>query len=355
MQDLVDLCFSQWNHEIHALDASYTTKTPLKDSFLSQLPVSAQEDCLELIQTLRSNPRFLVERFKAMSPSQMSALATFPRFQELSESVLTSLSQNRGRASQRKRIKAYSKELEDYASSFERSNPLSFLLHNIYGCLQDIESSESRLRFSTWSTICSSLMVDFEQGFHAIISQVLGAFANLYEWHIKERLELFLMSILQRGAFLLDMVENPAGSPHSEFGPFDPFSTQQAQEFFDGGIKELFEILACDGGIPVGALHLGQAIIGKIPTIEGQSQFRGHFFFQWFMQEFLRIAITYPEVCLIRANIARANLARMKKCFFIFISATKPGHTCCIGFGIAPWLGPTVFSAQCKLHVPFQA
>ncbi len=193
-------------------------------------------------------------------------------------------------------------------------------------------------------------MIDSEQGFQAIINQVLSTFADLYEWRIKERLELFLMSILQRGAFLLDMVENPVGSPHSEFGPFDPFSTQQAQEFFDGGIKELFEILACDGGIPEGSLRLGQAIIGKIPTVEGQSQFRGQFFFQWYMQEFLRIAITYPEVCSIHANIARSNLARMRKCFFSFISVTKPGLICCIASGIAlsPWR--TTFLAQCKFY-----
>ena len=295
-QELVDFCFSQWNHEIQALDTINPPNPPGKESFLSKLPTSSQDDCLEFIQTLRSNPRFLIERFKAMSPAQISALSTFPRWQDLSESVLTSLSQNRGRASQRKRVKAFSKDLEEYASSFERSNPLSFLLHNVYGSFQDIESYESRLRVYTWSSICSGLMMDSEHAFSAIIGQVLGAFANLYEWQIKDRLELFLMSILQRGAFLLDQVEHSVTSPHTDLSYFDPFSTTQAQTFFDGAIKELFEILSCDGGIPIGALRIGRAIIGKLPTVEAQSQFRGHFLFQWFMREFLRITITFPEV-----------------------------------------------------------
>ncbi|KIX09856.1 uncharacterized protein Z518_00937 [Rhinocladiella mackenziei CBS 650.93] len=350
MQDLVDLCYSQWNHEIHALDGTYTPKPPTKHSFLSKLPAASQEDCLELIQTLRSNPRFLVERFKAMSPAQISALSTFPKFQELSESVLTSLSQNRGRASQKKRIKAYSKDLEDYASSFERSNPLTFLLYNVYGPFQGVQSYESQLRFSTWSTICSSLMMESEQAFYAIIGQVLSAFANLHEWPIKDRLELFLMRTLQRGAFLLDLVENSAASPHSDLSFYDPFSTPQAQDFFDEAVKELFEILGCDGGIPTGALHLGRVIIGKFPTVDIQSQFRGHFFYQWFMRDFLRIAIAYPEASPSCLSSESTDLRkRMRKCFYSSISVIKQGHICCRNYGTAPMLRRVMFSTQCKI------
>lgn len=294
--DLVDLCFSQWNHEIQQQDQSYIEKVSVKESFFSQLPQPSQQDCLDFIHTLRSNPRFLVERLKAMSAAQILSLSTSPKFQELSESVLTSLSQNRGRSSMKKRVKAYSKDLEDYASSFERSNPLSFLLHNIYGSFQGVQSSESKLRFATWSTICSSLMIESGQAFDAIVGPVLSIFAGLYEWQIKDRLELFLMSVLQRGAFLTDMLENSGASLQSPLAVSDTFNTPQAQEFFDGAVRELFEILSCDGGLPIGALNLGRAIIGKLPTLEVQSQFRGHLFFQWFLKHFLRITIAYPEV-----------------------------------------------------------
>ncbi|EXJ93467.1 hypothetical protein A1O1_01859 [Capronia coronata CBS 617.96] len=293
--DLVDLCFSQWNHDIQGQSPPYAQKAVANESFLSRLPPSSQQDCLDFIETLRSNPRFLIERFKAMSPSQISSLSTSPKFQELPESVLTSLSQNRGRSSAKKRVKAYSKDLEDYASSFERLNPLFFLVHNLYAPFQDVQSSESRLRFATWSTICSSLMIESEQTFDAIVGQVLDTFASMYDWQIKDRLELFLMSILQRGAFLIDLLESSASSQQTLHGVFDTFNTPQAQEFFEGAVRELFEILSCEDGIPVGALHLGRAIIGKLPTVEAQSQFRGHLFFQWFLKHFLRITIAYPE------------------------------------------------------------
>jgi hypothetical protein len=297
MQDLIDLCLSQWSHEIQASDMPPSPNLADNVSFLSKLQLASRADCLELIHTLRAKPRFLVEKFKAMSAAQISALSTFPRYSKLSDSVLSSLSQNRGRNSQRKRIKAYSKELEEYASSFERSNPLSFLLHNVYGTSNDIGSHESQLRISTWSSICANLMMEAEPAYDAIISHVLFAFASLYQWQIKDRLELFLMKILQEGAFLLDRPETSASTSQFEFvGNFDAFGTPQAQEFFNDAVKDLLRLLACDDGIPPGALHLGRAIMAKLPSAEDQMRFRGDFIFKWFMRDFLRIALEFPEV-----------------------------------------------------------
>ncbi|KEF54538.1 uncharacterized protein A1O9_09705 [Exophiala aquamarina CBS 119918] len=296
MQDLIDLCLSQWSHEIQALDVQPSSKSADNESFLNQLQPAIRADCLDLIHTLRAKPSFLVEKFKAMSAAQISALSTFPRFSKLSDSVLSSLSQNRGRNSQRKRIKAYSKELEEYASSFERSNPLSFLLHNVYGTSDDLRSHESRLRISTWSSICASLMMESEPAYDEIIGHVLFAFASLYQWQIKDRLELFLMKILQEGAFLLDRPETSASASQFEFvGNFDAFGTPQAQEFFNEAVKDLLQLLACDDGIPPGALHLSRAIMAKLPSVEDQLKFRGDFIFKWFMRDFLRIALEFPE------------------------------------------------------------
>lgn len=353
LQDLSDSCISQWNHEINVLEGTHTASSSVQASFLAKLPVSSQQDCIDLIQTLRSNPRFLIERLKAMSPAQISSLSTSPKYQKLSESVLTSLSQNRGRGSQKRRVKAYSKELEDYATSFERSNPMSFLIHNVYGSCGGIQSDESRLRLFTWSTICATLMTEFEQAFHAILTQVLRAFADMYEWQIKERLELFLMSVLQKGGFLLEMVDNPVPSLHSELAFLDPFGTQEAQDFLDTAVKELFQILGCDGGIPSAPLALGRAIIGKLPTVELQSQFRGTFFFQWYLRDFLRHAIEFPEVGSFVLHICEStNLARRRNCSINSTSVIRQGHICYISYGIVLPPAQTTLSVQCKISVP---
>ncbi|KAJ9617137.1 hypothetical protein H2200_000858 [Cladophialophora chaetospira] len=312
MQDLVNLCQSQWHHEIHAMDATSAVKTTVKESFFDGLSAPCQQDCLELIHTLRSNPRFLIERFKAMLPEQVKGLSTSPKFRNLSESVLVSLSENRSRTSghrrprsalrdfedepQLTRTRAYSKELEDYASSFERTNPLSFLIHNIYATSTEIESHESQLRFSTWSTVCADLFVESEPAFQAIIGEVLSAFAHLYGWDIKERLEMFLMGSLQRGAFLYNSVEPSGGAGRTSFSIFDSLSTPQAKAFFDAEVNELFQILGSgDGGIPIGALRLGRAIVEKLPDEDRQGSFRGYLFFSWFLEDFLRVAMSFPE------------------------------------------------------------
>jgi hypothetical protein len=361
MQELVDLCQSQWLQEIHALDGTSSSKAPTKDSFLARLPDASRDDCLELIHTLRHQPRFLVERFRAMNPEQVKGLSTSPRFRTLSDSVLVSLSENRGRDSLRRRQKsflrdsdddaqlvrsrAYSKELEDYASSFERSNPLSFLIHNVYGPTRDIDSSESQLRFSTWSTVCANLFMESQPAFNAIISDVLSAFAHLYDWQIKERLEMFLMGSLQRGAFLYNSVYPSDGTGRSHVGVFESFSTPQAEAFFNAEVKELFQILGSgEGGIPMGALRLGRAIIDKLPDSDSQGAFRGHLFFGWFLPDFLRIAMSFPEVSAAIRYIDMFQLiaTRTKACSCSFTSPIGQGPNSCISYGNEQLTGRTM-------------
>jgi hypothetical protein len=314
MQDLVNVCQSQWDREIYALDMSTTSSLPKKekDSFFAKLSPTSQADCVELVETLRQNPRFLVERFKAMNSEQIRGLSSSPKFRNLSESVLVSLSENRSREGHRRgsrslwrdldedaqltRSKAYSRELEEYASSFERSNPLSFLIHNIFASSTNARNVEDRLRLETWSKICADLFTECWSAFEAIIGDVLTAFAHLYEWQIKDRFEMFLIGSLQRGAFLYTAFDASSEGDQSDPSYLNSFDTPQAHAFFDTEVKELFQILGSgDSGFPLGALLLGQATCGKLTSEGHQSSFRGHFF-NWFLQHFLRIAITFPEV-----------------------------------------------------------
>lgn len=304
MQDLVDLAYSQWNHELHALDPldiPESTKLDPADvnAFLPKLTGNAQNDLLSLISSLRSNPKFLVERFRSLSHSQITALSTFPRYSDVSESVLTSF-QARGRVSQErsKRILTFSKALESYASSFERSNPLSFLLFNIYGTEQSLSAPENQLRLSTWSSVCADLLMSYDEAYQALLPQLLSSFAGLHEWRVREGVELFLMDVLQRGAFILDLVSKFEGSIAEGY---DPLNTQQAQNFFQQAILDLFAILTrLDGGFPIGSLHFASAVLSKLHLEEHQMKFRGDFFSRWFLEQYLRIIVTYPEVSCVR-------------------------------------------------------
>ena len=200
--------------------------------------------------------------------------------------------------SQRKRDASYSNALKDFALSFERSDPISFLLFNVYGTSPDPDSAEYNLRLDVWSSVCAQLFVDSEDKYQPLFNEVFKAFSTLHEWRAKQRLELFLMDLLQRSAFLHKTTEDSYKSPDLEGNFWGPLSTEQAENFLDQAAHDLCEILNDqDGGLPYGALHFGSAVLGKL-DVDHQGPFRGCFFFQWYFCEFLRKTMVRPEVSL---------------------------------------------------------
>ena len=296
LQDLSDVCISQWNHEIQALDPVNSTEVldtrPKSASFLEKLSPESQHDCLDFLHAVRSNPRYLIDRFKAVAPAQLSALSTSPRYQNLPSSILASLSQNSGRSSQkRQRIQSYSKSLEIYATSFERKNAITFLLYNSFGS----DQQEDKLRISTWAAICAGLFRESRSAFDAIIHQVLSGFVPLGRWQARERIHLFLMDVLQRGAFLTEPFDANRSTTSVQSTFSDNIETDDTREFFDAAVADLFHILFWEGGFPSKALELAQAIEGKLEDPYLQSDFRNAFFFDWFLSYFLRISLNFPE------------------------------------------------------------
>lgn len=297
IQDLSDVCVSQWNHEIQALDPVNSLHDldhpPSDDTFLDRLSPASQRECLDFLHAIRSTPRYLIDRFKAVSPAQLQALSTTPRYSSLPTSILESLSQNSGKSSlRRQRIQSYSKSLELYATSFERQNAINFLLFNCFGS----DDPENTLRTSTWASICAGLFEEARPAFNAIIYQVLSGFVNLGSWPARERVDLFLMDVLQRGAFVVEPfdVNRSTSSLHSSLS--DHVETDQTREFFDDAVARLFDILYFEGGIPEKALELARVIEGRLEDPELQNEFRTFFIFEWFIRYFLKITINTPEV-----------------------------------------------------------
>jgi len=296
-QDLVDVCYSHWNNELQSIDTLQASQSTITQStsplpFFGQLVPEAQKELLDLLSNLRSNPLFLVERLSSLPLSQVAILTGKPKW-EASESLLASLSQNSGGSAQRRRrVQAFSKELEDYATSFERSDPLSFLLHNLYGHDTSPEAPESQLRLSTWSTVCAELLHSGSKSYNSLYWQVLEAFSAMQDWPAKTRIELFLMDVLQRGAFLI----NDNASPRTRLGQ-DALNTVQAHQFLESAVSDLYwTLIECSVGCyPTGALALAQAILGKLPDERHQADFRIDFFQKWFLNHFLKAAIMFPE------------------------------------------------------------
>jgi hypothetical protein len=267
-------------------------------SFISRLPEGSIAELTDFLHLLRTSPEFLVDRFKSLSRTQLTALSACPEYSNLQTPGLPSASRARNQMSHHKRNVSYSNALKDCALSFERSDPISFLLFNVYGNSPDPDSAEYNLRLDVWSSVCAQLFVESEEDYQPLFNEVFKAFSALHEWRAKQRLELFLMDLLQRSAFLLRTPQDSNNSPDSERNFLDPLSTQEAENFLDEAVYDLFEILNDqDGGLPYGALHFGSAVLGKL-DVKRQSSFRGYFFFQWFFCEFLRKTMIHPEVSL---------------------------------------------------------
>lgn len=301
--DLKDTCSSLWNGGTKAFDPSsedrpiVSAREPDSLTFMDRLPAGSRADVLHFIHLLRTNSSFMVDRIKRLNPSQVSALASYPKKQTPKDSIFASMARGTSQASQLKRNAAFSNSLKDTAWSLERTTPISALLFNLYSALPSPDAGDDLMRLDTWSSVCADLYSHSDQAYHYLLIEVLNAFASLHEWRAKPRIDLFLMNLLQTGSFLLEPVEDNISSSDYPFPASDPLRTEEAEEFFDNAVRELFAILDDgDGGLPFGAIHFASAVLGKLDDTGKQSSFRGFLFYTWYFCEFLFSALTMPEV-----------------------------------------------------------
>jgi hypothetical protein len=317
--DLKDAYNSIWNRNTKSLDPTnedrtiHPTREPDSLTFVDKLPAGSRADVLDFLHLLRTNSSFMVDRIKRLNPSQVSALCSSPKSQIPKDSIFSSLARGTSQVSQQKRNAAFSNSLKDTAWSLERTTPLSALLFNVYSSRPEPDSGDYSVRLDTWSSTCADLYSHSDQAYHYLLIEVLNAFASLHEWRAKPRIDLFLMNLLQTGAFLLEPVEDDLPSKEFPFPVSDPLRTQEAEDFFDNAVQELFIILNDgDGGLPFGALHFGSAVLGKLSQVEKQSSFRGFLFYSWYFREFLFSALTMPEVCYHNQSLIESDFVQTK-------------------------------------------
>ena len=308
MTELSTSCHARWKSEIQAHDIPTERNIAMpsvqeeQKPFVSRLSRDSRRDLTRLLNSIRSEPTFLIDRIKSLSQVQLDGVCQIPG-EEAQSSVLPQFTQTRNSRSQNKRNATFANSLEDFAVSLERKEPLKFMLCNIFGTDQNSESPEHWLRLDTWSSVCAELFMDYDtysgkysQKYHKLIGRILYIFASFRPWRAAQRIERYLMDVLQRGAVLLEAVDK---TPASSFRGLtsEPLDTPEAEAFFENAVQDLIAILSQhDGGFPPAALQFASAVIGKLPTEQSQSDFRGHVLGQWFFFDFLASAISYPEV-----------------------------------------------------------
>ncbi|KAJ5146176.1 uncharacterized protein N7515_000740 [Penicillium bovifimosum] len=271
-----------------------TTDTDHFPDFLHQLSPQSRTDFLEILRLVRSDPQFLVDRLRSLSSSQLAAFTSPASALDFNDPTFPSTSRTRGQ-SFLSRNQAQSAAFKDYAYAFERTDPLSVLLFNVFAAPLDPETSEARLRMEVWSSVCAQLISNGSTRYYPLIGQILSSWTTGSSWKARPRFELYLMDILQTGAFLLEPIATPPGLSYS-MDALDPLRTDVAEEFFASAVDDLFRVLDDpDGGFPHAVLQFAKVVLRKLDNPETRSRFLEFLFVQWFFSKFLYGALTYPE------------------------------------------------------------
>ncbi|ODH51076.1 hypothetical protein GX48_02861 [Paracoccidioides brasiliensis] len=281
-------------------------------SFVHQLTPTSREHLLEILTLVRTDPQFLFERIGNLLPAQLSSLVPAVYSLEVSDSVLPLTSRGRTAATQplfsnkRATAAAHSTAFKEHALGFERTDPLSSLVFNCFASSGCSDSHEARLRLDVWSSTCAKLVSYGGSSHYSFVGHLLSAWSTSTEWKVKPKFEIYLMDVLQKGAFLLEYPENHrrlasgggggGGGARDGSELPDPLRTGVAEEFFHSAVCHLFEVLdGPDGGFPFGALEFGNAILAKLGMTESRTRALEYIFFQWFFCKFLHNALSFPE------------------------------------------------------------
>ncbi|KAJ6002229.1 hypothetical protein N7522_007456 [Penicillium canescens] len=262
--------------------------------FLHQMSPQSRADFLEILRLVRSDPQFLVDRLRSLSSSQLAAFTSPATILDSNDPAFPSTSRARGQ-SYLSRSQAQSAAFKDHAYAFERTDPLSILLFNVFAAPLDPDTAESRLRMDVWSSVCAQLISHGSSRYYPLIGQILTSWTIGSNWKARPKFELYLMDILQTGAFLLEPITAPTGLDF-DMDALDPLRTDVAEEFFASAVDDLFRVLDDpDGGFPHAVLQFAKAVLRKLDSPESRNRFLEFLFVQWFFSKFLYGALTYPE------------------------------------------------------------
>ena len=306
--DMVESSGSVWRpHHRQAYQpdplVEWSSQPPPSDpgGFFVQLSQQSRGALVDILRLIRSDSQFLFERLRALSQSQLAGLVSSAAADASSSASATAATEpmsssfRGGRSSFPMRHAATTTPVKDQVLRLERADPLSALLFNVFAAPLDSHSSDARLRLDVWSSVCAKLISYGGIQYYPLVSHILSSWANASEWKARPRFELYLMGILQAGAFLLEHVDTPAGLGE----PPDPLRTDVAEEFFASAVNTLFRLLdERDAGFPHAVMELVRTILAKVERPDVRDRFLEYLLVQWFFTKFLYGALVYPEVCI---------------------------------------------------------
>jgi hypothetical protein len=275
-------------------------------TFMHEIPPIICDELLAFISELRMNPDFLAARIADLTPSELMILTSFRPVMEPQDLVV--MASGKPLAVKKSPTITNTSPVKRLLS-FQRHDPLSTLIYTIFAPSSGPDSPEDLRRLDVWATACARLVADGKVGGEKFLRSILDVWADMRDWSVKRKLEVYLMKTLQEGQFLLEKFEGRSGKTGTlaEKPPTRPLE-YRTEEFFDRSIKELFRVIHDDdagcGGVPPGVMDIGRAILKKINNLDDErdkikkwrSNTESTIVFRWFFSTFLPHALVYPEV-----------------------------------------------------------
>ncbi|KAI9802340.1 MAG: hypothetical protein M1833_001846 [Piccolia ochrophora] len=294
--------------------------------FMNQLSPRSRGDIIAFLTKIRTEPEFLAERLSGLSSSELLALTTHHLNLDPVDSVMPLHPRGKAHGLNMHRTPGSIPAAVERLLSFQRHDPLSALLYTVFANTSGADSPEDRRRTEVWSTTCARLINESTPGSEQFMRVVLNAWASMRDWPARSALELFLMKVLQDGAFLLEKADDQQKSLRVQMEAGPPKEAIAADMFYENAVKGLFTVIddvPSAGGVPAGALELGHAIIRKLDDPKKQRTARTFLVSKWFFSTFLLNAVIHPESHGIMTEFHINEYARQKILKEIAVRAQK--------------------------------
>ena len=268
-------------------------------SWLQDLPQAQQDDILGFVSKIRTDPNFLPDRISSLSSAELVALSSPYQFASVVDSVLQNQSYGNVRGYDKARRLGPNSSALESLRGFHHKDVLFALFYDVFDDSSSPGSSEYIRRIDVWSATCTRITALGKRGSDEFLNFVLDSFAGLQEWPLRPKLELFLLRILQEGAFLL---ESSTDQPMDFKQPIEIRKAKAAiagSNFFDQALKDLFKMLTevpARDSIPGGVLDFSRSFLDKIKDPRIRQRAKNIIAVKWYFSSFLSNVLVYPEV-----------------------------------------------------------
>ena len=270
---------------------------------LQTLPTGDRDNLLAFLTRIRTDPSFLSDRISQLSPTELTALTSSYHPAGIDFSILQNHSHGKSQFFSRDSQMMKLSRRMDNIQWFHNRDPFFALLYCVFDSAAIPGSHEYGQRMRIWSTVCARTMVDgfggSRPGSDELAIALLDAFANLQDWPLKPNMELYLMGIIAKGAFLL---ESPASISVNFKEPLETHKARAAiaeADFFEQALSDLFELLASDGvqqAVPASVLVFARAVLHEIDDAKFRLRAQQFIVIRWYFATFISSVIVYPEV-----------------------------------------------------------